>query len=88
MNKEEIEKLKKLITDLENEDIYIEIENALIYHTTILNAKIIVSNERMIISDGEKQDFIIELHYLDYIDINENTVYLNMTNDIRITLDY
>ena len=88
MNKEEIEKLKKIITDLQDEDIYIELQNALIYHTTILNAKIIVSNERLFISDGNKKDFIAELHYLDSIDVNGNTIYLNMTNDVRITLDY
>lgn len=88
MNKEEIEKLKKLITDFENEAVYIELENAITYHTTILNSKIIVSNERLIISDGEKQDFIVELHYLDSIEVNENTIYLDMSNDIKVTLDH
>ncbi len=88
MNKEEIEKLKKLITDFQDEAIYIELENALIYHTTILNSKIIVSDERLFISDGNKQDFIVELHYLDSIDTNGNTIYLEMSNDIRITLDH
>ena len=88
MNKEEIEKLKELLTDFENDAVYIELENALIYHTTILNSKIIVSNERLIISDGNKQDFIVELHYLDNVDINGNTIYLEMSNDIKITLDH
>ena len=88
MNKEEIEKLKKLIPDFETDAVYIELENALIYNTTILNSKIIVSNERLIISDGNKQDFIVELHFLDNVEVNENTIYLNMTNDIRITLDH
>ena len=39
MNKEEIEKLKKLIPDFETDAVYIELENALIYNTTILNWK-------------------------------------------------
>lgn len=87
MNKEIIEQLKEKMTDFENEDVYIELEKALEFHTTIKKAKIFVSNQKVIVSDGKEQDFIIELHYLDDIEIDDNTVYLDMTNDIRITLD-
>lgn len=88
MNKEIIEKLKEKIAEFENQNVYIELEQAIQYHITIYNSKILISNEKLIISDGQVQDFIIELHYLDDIEINDNTVYLDMSNDIRITLDY
>lgn len=88
MNTEEIQKLKEKIKKLENQDIYIEIENAIQYHTTINKAKIIASDEKLIISDEKEQDFIVELHYLDEIEENGNTIYLEMTNDLKITLEY
>lgn len=88
MNNEIIEELKQKMIDFQNEDVYIELENSIQYHTTIKNAKIIVSDEKLIISNEKEKDFIIELHYLCDVEINENTVYLEMTNDIRITLDH
>ena len=88
MEKEIVEKLKQKMTEFEDEDVYIELENSMQYHTTIKNAKIIVSDEKLIISNEKEKDFIIELHYLCDVEINENTVYLEMTNDIRITLDH
>lgn len=88
MNKEIIEKLKEKFAEFENQNVYIELEQAIQYHITIYNSKILISNEKLIVSDGQAQDFIIELHYLDDIEINDNTVYLDMSNDIRITLDY
>ena len=88
MNTEEIQKLKEKIKELENQDIYIELEQSIQYHTTINNASIIVSNEKLIISDRKEQDFIVELQYLDEVEENENTTYLNMSNELRITIDY
>lgn len=88
MNDEIIKELKQKMIEFENENVYIELENSIQYHTTIKNAKIIVSNEKLIISNEKEKDFIIELHYLCDVEINENTVYLEMTNDIRITLDH
>ena len=88
MENEIIEELKQKMIDFEDEDVYIELENAIQYHTTIKNAKIIVSDEKLIISDEKEKDFIIELHYLCNVEINDNTVYLELTNDIRITLDH
>ena len=88
MNNEIIQEFKKKIAEYEGKDVYIELEDAIQYYTTIHNAKIIVSNEKLIISNEKEIDLIIELHYLDDIEINENTVYLEMTNDIRITLDH
>ena len=88
MNNEIIEELKQKMIDFQNEDVYIELENSIQYHTTIKNAKIIVSDEKLIISNEKEKDFIIELHYLDDIEISDNTVYLELTNDIRITLDH
>lgn len=88
MNTEEIQKLKEKMKEFENQNTYIEIEQSLQYHTTINNASIIVSDEKLIISDKKEQDFIIELHYLDEVEENGNTIYLEMSNNLRITLDY
>ena len=88
MNDEIIKELKQKMIDFQNEDVYIELENAIQYHTTIKNAKIIVSDEKLIISNEKEKDFIIELNYLYDIEISDNTVYLELTNDIRITLDH
>ena len=88
MNTEEIQKLKEKIKELENQDIYIELERSIQYHTTINNASIIVSDEKLIISDRKEQDFIVELQYLDEVEENENTTYLNMSNELRMTIDY
>ena len=88
MNTEEIQKIKEKIKELENKDIYIELEQSIQYHTTINNASIIVSDEKLIISDRKEQDFIVELQYLDEVEENENTKYLNMSNELRITIDY
>ena len=65
MNTEEIQKLKEKIKKLENQDVYIELEQSIQYHTTINKAKIIVSDEKLIISDEKEQVFIVELHYLE-----------------------
>lgn len=88
MNKEEIKKLKEKMKEFENQDIFIKLENAIQYHTTINNANIIVSDEKLIVSDEQEQDFIIELHYLEELEEDGNTIYLNMSNELRITLDY
>lgn len=88
MNTEEIQKIKEKIKELENQAIYIELEQSIQYHTTINNASIIVSDEKLIISDRKEQDFIVELQYLDEVEENENTTYLNMSNELRITIDY
>lgn len=88
MNNEEIEKLKEKITEFENQDVFIEIQGAIQYHTTIYKVKIITSQERLIISDEKEQDFIFELYYLDSVKIEDNTIYLIMSNEIKITLDY
>lgn len=87
MNKELIEKLKEKSREFENQDIYIELENSIQYYITIRNAKMIVSDEKLIISDGGQQDFIVELHYLDDLEITDKTIYIEMSNDINITLD-
>ena len=88
MNKEEIEKLKNKLADFENQDIYIEINNAIQYYTTIHNAKIIISNQKLIISNGDNKDFIIELQYLDNVDVKNCTVDMYMDYDMEIILDY
>ena len=88
MNTEEIQKLKEKMREFENQNTYIEIEQSIQYHTIINNASIIVSDEKLIISDKKEQDFIIELHYLDEVEKNGNTIYLEMSNNLRITLDY
>lgn len=88
MNTEEIQKLKEKIKKLENQDVYIELEQSIQYHTTINKAKIIVSDEKLIISDEKEQDFIVELHYLEEIEENGNTIYLELSNDLKVALEH
>lgn len=88
MNDEEIEKLRSKIQEFESQDIFVKIENALQYYTTIYNAKIIISSQKLILSDEQQQDFIIELTYLEQVIINGNSIILEMSNDLKVTLDY
>ena len=88
MNTEEIKKLKEKIKEFESQDVFIKLENAIQYHTTINNANIIVSDEKLIVSDEQEQDFIIELHYLEELEEDGNTIYIEMSNDLTITLEY
>lgn len=87
MNKEEIEKLKIKLMSFRDKDVYIEISNSLQFHTTIEKAQIIVSNEKIFITDGKEKDFIIELHYLDSLEEDGNITILNLYNEIKVTLD-
>lgn len=84
----EIEKIRSKIREFENEDIYVEVEGALQYNVTIKNAKILISNQKIFITNEKEQDFIIELYYLDFVKIENNSLIMNMLNDIKITLDY
>lgn len=88
MNKEEIEKLKAKIMEFQGQDIFVKLENAIQYYTTITSAQVIISDQKLIISDSKQQDFIIELYYLEDVKIDGNTIYLKMANDLSITLDY
>lgn len=88
MNNEEIQKLKEKITEFENQDVFIEIQEVLQYHFIIYQAKIITSNEKLIISDEKEKDFIVELYYLDSIKIEGNTIYMYLSNDINLKIDY
>lgn len=87
-NSNEIEKIRNKLKEFENEDVYVEIEGALQYHITINNAKVLISNQKIFITNEKEQDFIIELYYLDYANIENNTIIMEMLNDIKITLDY
>ena len=73
MNTEKIKKLKEKMKEFENQDIFINI---------------IVSDEKLIVSDEQEQDFIIELHYLEELEEDGNTIYIEMSNDLTITLEY
>ena len=87
MNKEEIERLKNKLKEFKNKDVYIEFSNAIQFHTTIENVQIIVSNNKLFITDGKEKDFIIKLHYLDSLEEDGNTTILNLYNELKITLD-
>ena len=88
MNNEEIEKLKNKIIEVQGQDVFIALQQSIQYHTTICKAKIIISNEKLIISDEKNQDFIIELQFLEKVNIDGNIIDLEMSNFIKITLDY
>lgn len=88
MNKEQVKLLKEKMTQFENKDVFIKIENAIQYYTTVYNAKIIMSQQKLIISDEKQQDFILELFYIDNIKIEGNAVCIELSNDINIILDW
>ena len=83
-----LDELRMRLKEFENEDIYVEIKGALQFHITIKNAKILISNQKVYITNEKEQDFIVELYYLDNIEIEGNAIYLQMQNDIEIMLDY
>ena len=69
MENEIVEKLKQKMTEFEDEDVYIELENSMQYHTTIKNAKIIVSDEKLIISNEKEKDYNCKYYNnINYID--------------------
>lgn len=88
MNKELIEKLRDKIAEYQGQNVFVKIENSIQYHTTICNAQIIISDQKLVISDQKKQDFIVELFYIEDVKIEGNSIYLGLSNDLNITLDY
>lgn len=80
--------LKNKIKEFQNKEVCIEIEDAIQYQLIIKDSKIILSNQKLIISDEDKNDFIVELHYLDNTKIEENTIKLIMYNDLTIIITY
>lgn len=88
MNKEEIQKLRDKIAEYQNQDVFVKLENSVQFYTTICNAQIIISDQKLILSDSKQQDFIIELYYLEDVKIEGNSIYLGLSNDLNITLDY
>jgi len=88
MTNEAIQKLKNKIIEFQCKDIFIKLDDSIQFHTTINNAKIIVSKQKLIISDEDYQDFIIELFYLEEAEIEDNTIILELSNDLRIIVEY
>lgn len=88
MNKGLIEKLRDKIAEYQNQDVFVKLENSVQFYTTICNAQIIISDQKLVISDSKQQDFIIELYYLEDVKIEGNSIYLGLSNDLNITLDY
>lgn len=88
MNKELIEKLRNKVLEYQNQDVFVKLENSIQYYTTIYNAQVIISDQKLIISDQKQQDFIVELFYIEDVKIDGNSIYLELSNDLNITLDY
>lgn len=88
MNKDLIEKLRSNITEFEGKDVFVKFQNSLQYHTTITSAQVIISNQKLILSDQKHQDFILELFYLEDVKIEDNSIYLELSNDLDIELIY
>lgn len=88
MNKGLIEKLRDKIIEYQNQDVFVKLENSIQFYTTICNAQIIISDQKLVISDQKKQDFIVELFYIEDVKIEGNSIYLGLSNDLNITLDY
>ena len=88
MNKGLIEKLRDKIIEYQGQDVFVKLENSIQFYTTICNAQIIISDQKLVISDQKKQDFIVELFYIEDVKIEGNTIYLQLSNDLNIILDY
>lgn len=88
MNKGLIEKLRDKIIEYQGQDVFVKLENSVQFYTTICNAQVIVSDQKLILSDSKQQDFIIELYYLEDVKIEGNSIYLQLSNDLNIILDY
>lgn len=88
MNKGLIEKLRDKIAEYQNQDVFVKLENSVQFYTTICNAQIIISDQKLVISDQKKQDFIVELFYIEDVKIEGNSIYLQLSNDLNIILDY
>lgn len=88
MNKELIEKLRDKIAEYQGQDVFVKLENSIQFYTTICNAQIIISDQKLVISDSKQQDFIIELYYIEDVKIEGNSIYLQLSNDLNIILDY
>lgn len=84
--KEIIETIKNKIEEFQDSEVYVEFENAIQYQTTIKNCKIIVSDQKLILSDEEKKDLIIELYYISELEVYESTIKMIMENDLTITI--
>lgn len=84
--KEIVEKIKTKVEEFQNSEVYVEFENAIQYNTTIKNCKIIVSDQKLILSNEENKDLIIELYYISDLEIYESTIKMVMENDITITI--
>lgn len=88
MNKGLIEKLRDKIAEYQGQDVFVKLENSIQFYTTICNAQIIISDQKLVISDQKKQDFIVELFYIEDVKIEGNSIYLQLSNDLNIILDY
>lgn len=84
--KEIVEKIKTKVEEFQNSEVYVEFENAIQYNTTIKNCKIIVSDQKLILSNEENKDLIIELYYISDLEIYESTIKMVMENDLTITI--
>ena len=88
MNKAEVSQLKVKFEDFDNADVYIQLDSAIQFHCIIRQAKVIVSDDKLIISNGQENDIIFELFYLEKIKIEGNNIFMEMSNDLEITLSY
>jgi len=82
--KEIVEKIKNKVEEFQNCEVYVEFENAIQYNTTIKNCKIIVSDQKLILSDEKNKDLIIELYYISELEVHESTIKMIMENDLTI----
>ena len=88
MNNENMDKIRKYFKELNDDNIFVSVEGALKFHMIINNAKVLVGNEEIFITDEEDNSLLLELHYLENVDIEENIMCLEMYNDLIITFDY
>lgn len=54
----------------------------------IHEVKSLVSNDFLVITNGQENNLYIEMHYINNVEINDRCIILEMDNEITIKMDY
>lgn len=87
MNKEDLKKIEKCLKNFENQITYIEMTGAVNYFIKIRKAKILISREILVISDGKQKNFIIDLFHYDNLKIQNGAVIIEFDNDLNFRIN-
>lgn len=87
MNKEDLKILEKQLKSFENQITYIEMMGAVSYFIKIRKAKILISREMIVISDGSQKNFVLDLFHYDNLKIQNKSVIIEFDNDLKFRIN-